>query len=461
MQRDGKNLLAGLLLAACTTADTGVAQSRPSRTASAGVTDLKPVLQPTLERSHAPALAAAVYRDGKLIALGVCGVRSLENKEAVTPDDRFPILSCSKPFARLLLARLAERGLVRFDTPLAKSLPGVEMRPEYRDVTLSNLMAHTAGIQPYTEIGPRRTPILFENNGTPRQQRARFAAHVLNEEPAAPPRTRFVYSNAGFAIAAAVAEQAAGKDWETLMADEVFGPLGLRSATEAGDGVLIHGHQRTPEGPKPVAPFGRLPAMAPAGGVCLNIADFAAFAAAEADVEAGRAVMGLSEKTLHQLPELRPADSAPPGRGGSLTFGGDGQYHAAFATWPKQRAAIAVACNLGDSDELCTEIAAAVRAAVAPDLEPGDTAPGGGPGADGPRYGYMLRMLPDGVEINGVTPGSIADKAGLREGDKVLKINGVATADIAEDERMRQLRASPLKLVVSRGGKEIEIELRK
>ena len=66
------------------------------------------------------------------------------------------------------------------------------MRADYKPVTLANLISHRGGIQPYTQIGPAMTPIIFELQGSPVEQRAAFAAHLLDEEPAAPPGTRFV-----------------------------------------------------------------------------------------------------------------------------------------------------------------------------------------------------------------------------------------------------------------------------
>src|SRR5262245_33717896 len=210
------------------TAGVALADDKPA--------DLRPVLRPLLKESKAPALAAAVYRDGRLLAIGVCGVRAADSNEPATDDDRFPIGSCSKPMARVVVMRLAQRGVIDLDAPLSRLLKGMAMQPEYRDVTLADLMSHRAGIQPYTEIGPRITPVVFELKGAPREQREAFTAHVLNEKPAAPPRTRFLYSNAGFCILATIAEHAAGKDWEQLVAEVVFTPLSLDTATEGGDG---------------------------------------------------------------------------------------------------------------------------------------------------------------------------------------------------------------------------------
>lgn len=353
------------------------------------VMDLNSVLRPIMKRSGAPAVAAAVYRNGSLVAMGTCGVRSIETREPVTPADRWPIGSCSKPMARLVMARLWERGVISPDAPLSELLKGMAMREDYKKVTLANLMSHRAGIQPYTEIGPKITPAVFDRTGTAMEQRERFAGHVLNESPVAPPGKRFVYSNAGFCILAVIAERATGTSWEQLVAEEVFAPLGLESATEGGDKVDIAGHINSPNGLRATPPFPRLAVMTPAGGVSLSIADFAAFAFAEAELDAGHSVAGLTKRTLSILPELRPADAGPSGRGGEMFFGGDGRYTAAFATWPKQGVGIAVACNQGESDDLCTELAAAVRKAVVPELEAGDTS-----GAKGPREVRRTRSQP-------------------------------------------------------------------
>jgi CubicO group peptidase (beta-lactamase class C family) len=44
------------------------------------------------------------------------------------------------------------------------------------------------------------------------------------------PGGRCSYSNVGYVVAAAVAERAAAATWEDLMAEQVFGPLGMSSA---------------------------------------------------------------------------------------------------------------------------------------------------------------------------------------------------------------------------------------
>lgn len=434
--------------------------------AAAEPKDLKAALDQVRAETRTPALAAAIYRDGALVGVGVVGERSIDSHEPATLDDLFPIGSCAKPMARVVVLRLVDRGVLTLDAGLAQLLDGVPMREDYRAVTLRDLMAHRAGIQPYTEIGPRITPIVFEVQGTAAEQRAKFATHVLSEMPVAKPGSAFAYSNAGFCVIAAVVERKTAKPWEPVLNEEVFGPLGMNSAANDADEPgkpAITGHIQGPDGLRAARAFPPLAVMVPAGGgVRMSIADFAAFAAAQADLSAGRPAAGLSQKTIASMPSIGPGDA---GTGGGATYGGDGRYTAAFATWPKQRVAIAVACNVGDSDDACTKAIEAVRAAVAPDIgtiNGGGEGPEGAPPADGPRYGFSVKAEAEGTwEIGPVAAGSIAEKAGLKEGDTVVAINGRTLADIPEEERMPLVRANTLTLTLERGGKTFDISMKK
>lgn len=427
-----------------------------------GAADATTTLTTVREEFKAPAVAGAVVRDGKVIAIGVSGVRALGKAGPVTLTDRWPIGSCSKPMARIVAARLADRGVWELGDTLGKLLPDVPMRADYKPVTLANLISHRGGIQPYTQIGPAMTPIIFELQGSPVEQRAAFAAHLLDEEPAAPPGTRFVYSNAGFCILAAAAEGRTGIPWETLVKNEVFTPLGLSSAAVGADPDptnAVRGHRKS-GGVYRLMPQGRQPlaVMLPAGGVCLSIEDFAKFAAAEVDLDAGRSAAGLSGKTIAQLPELRPADAGPRASAGETFYGGDGFYTAAFAVWPEQRIAIVVASNAGDSDALCAAAIQALRSAYVPEAPTKASA-----GDGGPRFGFKLAATHGAAEwiIEGVDPGSIAERAGLKEGDAVVAINGTSVETIDPESLAETVRSSKLVLTVEREGKRSEIELKK
>jgi len=433
-------------------------------TAEPAATDLQPTLGKLREQYHAPALAAAAVRDGKVVAIGVDGVRELGGNDHATITDRSMIGSCGKAATRLLIGRLVDKGKLRWDSTLAELLPDVKMRDEYRSVTIGEIIGHKAGLQPYTEIGPKRTPILFEQSvGGPREQRATFIAHLLMEAPSAPPKTKFVYSNAGYGLLGHIAERLMDQPYEKLMRDEVFRPLGMTSASIGIPGDIPSiagwtGHMRTPKGFEAVKP-GRpgLPAIAPAGVMSMSIEDFAKLSMALVNVEAGNPTDFLSKKAIAMLPELKPGSK---GEEGEVFLGGDGHYTAAFALWPSRGLSIVVESNAGSSDSLCQATVKAVRELVAPEIASHITS--SGELEKSKRYGFGIQAEADEsfFLITGVEENSIAEKAGLKPEDKIVAINGEELSEIPEGDRLARVRQSPLKLRIEREGKPIEIEMR-
>src|SRR6185369_12350335 len=61
-----------------------------------------------------------------------------------------------------------------------------------------------------------------------RAQRAAIVEYYLSHAPPTAPG-QFSYSNIGYIIAGAAAEERTGRTWEELMRSEVWKPLGIRS----------------------------------------------------------------------------------------------------------------------------------------------------------------------------------------------------------------------------------------
>jgi len=62
-----------------------------------------------------------------------------------------------------------------------------------------------------------------------------------------------------------------------------------------------------------------------------------------------------------------------------------------------------------------------------------------------------------GVPVWGCLPGSTAAEAGVRYGDIVLSVNGVATPTITENLEARKLRSDGFDLVLFRDGEHISV----
>jgi len=422
--------------------------------------DLSAMLDTIRKRFNAPGVAAAAIINGNLVAVGNAGVRGLDSKIAVGDGDRSLVGSCGKAWTRLLIARLADRGLLGWDSTIGELLADVKMRDVYRSVTIADILSHRGGLQPYTEITPQDTPILFDQSGTAHEQRAAFVAHLLMEKPATKPKSRFLYSNAGYGLLGYIAECLTNKSFEQAMRDEVFTPLGMSSTTvgmpqEVRNPPGWTGHMRTPKGFEAVVPPREgLPALMPAGFMSCTIRDFAKISDLLCDIEAKKPTSFLSPATVLNLPELRPGGG---GEGGIL-FGGDGHYTAAFALWPSKGLAIVVQSNAGSSDGLCAAMINAVRDVVAPDIQ----AKTGGPTADDPdrpRYGFQILAENESWVVAEVFANSRAAKGGLLAGDRIIAINGTQLAKMPEDDRMAEVRKSPLKLDVERDGKSVRVTL--
>src|SRR5690606_5130445 len=102
------------------------------------------------------------------------------------------------------------------------------MNKQYEGVTVEQLLQHRSGIPgPQPPAAWKRA---WEEQGTPMEQRREFIEAVLAQPPAATPGTKMIYSNQGYAVLGAMLEKVTGRDYETLMRQRLFEPLGMDTA---------------------------------------------------------------------------------------------------------------------------------------------------------------------------------------------------------------------------------------
>ena len=76
--------------------------------------------------------------------------------------------------------------------------------------------------------------------------------------------------------------------------------------------------------------------------------------------------------------------------------------------------------------------------------------------------GFGLRGQGGGpLSISQVTSGGIAEAAGLKAGDVIVKVNGRAMDAIDQAELGAIMQTSPITLTVERDGEEMDIELKR
>jgi len=254
-----------------------------------------------------PALVASVGHADGSIETGAVGVRILGKSAKVTPDDKFHIGSVTKPMTATVIATLIDEGKLQWSTSVAQALPECSstMRPEYKEVTVADLLAHEGGLPPFDEEKDLKAiPSLA---GSPTAQRLAFSCLAFSRPPVVKPKQEFKYSNAGFTVATAIAEKASGISWEELVRTRIFAPLGL---TTAGFGWPAKGGAPQPWGHwkqlwrvVPQDPDGKyqLPVfLAPAGDVHMSMPDLARFLVAHLQALHGDARL-VKPETAHLM----------------------------------------------------------------------------------------------------------------------------------------------------------------
>lgn len=242
-----------------------------------------------IRRAHAlPALAAVAVIKDEIRAQAAVGIRKVGAPEAVTLQDKWHIGSCTKSMTATVAAMLVEQGKLRWETKIGDVFREQRetMDPSWETVTLEMLLSHRGG-------APAEPPANLWRNawaraGTPLEQRANFVQGLLLRRTQAPPGTKFIYSNQGYAMAGAMMERVAGKPWEELMQTMLFAPAHMTSAgfgAPASPGKVDQpwGHKGAELAPGPPGPAAdNPPAIGPSGTVHCSLPDLAHYGALHA-----------------------------------------------------------------------------------------------------------------------------------------------------------------------------------
>lgn len=194
----------------------------------------------------------------------------------VPSDARWHIGSISKSFTSALILRLVERGKLDLDAPISVYLSAyeVDLHPQWRAVTLRQLLSHTSGAQANASNSELAASMEYDSY----VGRRTIMANIWNKPLAGTPG-EFEYSNIGYTVAGMVAEEVMDATWEDLIRSEIAGPLGLTSLgfgapkgdTDPRGHVSMFGYSRAVD---PNSTDADNPAwMGPSGIIHLSLAD--------------------------------------------------------------------------------------------------------------------------------------------------------------------------------------------
>ena len=211
------------------------------------------LLERVREQYKLPGLAAVVVSSDTMLDLAVTGVRRQGQPDRVEPGDRFHLGSMGKAITATVIARLVEEGKIAWTTRPLDVFPELAetIHPGYRNITLEQLLRHQAGTPKYDSHAEMAAANARAGSGSPRDQRREFSIWLLQQRPQFTPGTRLAYSNAGYPVAAAMAEAATGEAWTSLVESRLALPLGI----DLVYGLPAGGHSPQPWGHKPKSAF--------------------------------------------------------------------------------------------------------------------------------------------------------------------------------------------------------------
>jgi len=181
-------------------------------------------LEQQRQTHHVPGMAIAVVKDDEVVLTYGFGNASVEKKTPVTPETIFAIGSSTKAFTSTLVGMLVDEGKMDWDDPVTKYLPYFQMNVdsdnESDESTLRDVLSHRTG---FTRMG-----LLIASGQIPREE---VLLDAIKAEPYAPFREKWYYSNVMYMSAGVAAGKADGMDWDTLVTERIFEPLGMNSTT--------------------------------------------------------------------------------------------------------------------------------------------------------------------------------------------------------------------------------------
>ncbi|MEY2473711.1 MAG: hypothetical protein QOK28_3040 [Actinomycetota bacterium] len=184
--------------------------------------------------SEVPGCVVGKAGDGER-AIAACGYSDLADLEPMLPSSVFRLSSVTKVLTTIATLRLVRDGELALETPIANVLD----IPAADKVTVQHLLTHTSGLK-------------FDG-----------WVHVAEGEPelciedctithAAPPGTKRLYANQGFALLGRAIERCTGQPWVAHIQQTILEPLGttrtvLSDPPGFPDGFVDEGDAIVPE----------------------------------------------------------------------------------------------------------------------------------------------------------------------------------------------------------------------
>jgi beta-lactamase class C len=240
---------------------------------------LDATLQMAMQTEDFVGLAVAVVRDGEVRFLRTYGETEAGSGQKVDTDTLFRIASLSKGFASTMVGLAVSEGKLSLGAPVSGFAPELALpRGGERSLTLADILSHRTGLPPNAydnllEAGISPDAILPE---------------YRKVKPTCAVADCYTYQNIPFDLSGRALSAAYDAAFSDLVAERLFRPLGMQTATygleglvESGNWARPHSRKRQADPTLPAHPWTSIEVKLPyyltpaAGGVNASIRDMA------------------------------------------------------------------------------------------------------------------------------------------------------------------------------------------
>lgn len=217
-----------------------------------------------------PGMAIAIVRNDSVVFAKGYGVRKVGDPTPVDPHTVFAIGSSTKAFTSAAVAMLVDDGKMKWDVPITTYLAGFQMYDTYasRELTVRDALSHRSGLA--------RGDFMWYAADYGRDEILRRVRYL---KPSWSFRSNFGYQNIMYLAAGQAAAAAYGRDWDTLIQERIFAPLGMRESSTS-----VRALPSLPNVAQPYAeidsvvtfvPYANIDNIGPAGSINSTVLDMA------------------------------------------------------------------------------------------------------------------------------------------------------------------------------------------
>ena len=182
-----------------------------------------------MNEKRVPGAAVAIVKDGRVVFQKGFGVKNREESGAVNEHTVFRLGSVSKGFASVLSGVLVEEGVIEWDGTVSDYLDEFRLNdPEQTErVQIRHILSHTSGLPRHAYTN------LVEDGLSLDRIIPRFEQVPLISKEG----EQLAYQNAAYSTIEKVLEARTDKNFNALLEEKLFGPVGMDFASATFKGI--------------------------------------------------------------------------------------------------------------------------------------------------------------------------------------------------------------------------------